>query len=198
MTQMATSGLPASPENELNIRMKHLITLVATAFVSTGALASTPIEKIDQRFPQNIGEFQLIRRSVVPAETNRVTYAYKVPNRSNVTLTITALNPTRDSVDIDGMFRKAMEDYAKSEPARTVSELPAFPDILIGQGCGPKFQQLSFKSQGRVYSYVNNNFATVFDRHLVRISVVHEDKTSDQQLELLFLNYIRSALGDCK
>ena len=125
-------------------------------------------------------------------------YAYKVPNRSNVTLTITALNPNRDTVDIDGMFRKAMEDYAKSEPARIISERPAFPDTIIGQGCGPKFHQLSFKSQGRIYSYVHNNFATVFDRHLIRISVVQEEKTSDQQLEVLFLNQIRAALGDCK
>jgi len=178
--------------------MKYLASLLATISINTCALASTPIEKIDQRFPQNIGEFQLMRRAVVPAETNRVNYAYKVPNKSNVTLTITELNPGRDSVDIDGMFRRAMEDYAKSEPARVISQLPDFPDSLIGQGCGPKFQQLSFKSKGRVYSYVNNNFATVFDRHLVRISVVHEETTSDQQLEILFLNYIRAALGNCK
>lgn len=178
--------------------MKYLITFIAAAFVNVGALASSPIDKIDQQFPKNVGEFQLVKREVIPVKTSRVTWFYKVPNKSNATLTITALHPTRDNVDIEAEFRKFMEDYARSEPARTISKLQDFPDSLIAQGCGPQFQQLSFKSQGRVYSYISNNFATVFERHLIRISVIHEENTTNQQLEIRFLNNIRAALGNCK
>lgn len=183
---------------DLNSNMKYLITLLASTCVSTCVLARGPVEKIERQFPQNIGEFQMLKRMVVPAETNRVTFQYKVPDRANATLTITALNPSRDSVDIEGIFQKSMEEYAKSEPARTVTKIPNFPDSLIGQGCGPQFQQLSFKSKGRITSFINNNFATVFERHLIRISVVHMENPANQQLEIQFLNYIRAALGDCK
>jgi hypothetical protein len=178
--------------------MRNLITLIAATCVCTSVLASGPIEKIEQQFPKNIGEFLLLKRTLVPAETNRVTFQYKVPDRANATLTITALNPTRDSVDIEATFRKSMADYARSESTRIVSKLPDFPGSLIGQGCGPQFQQLSFKSKGRVTSFINNNFATVFERHLIRISVVHMENSTNHQLEIQFLNHIRAALGDCK
>ncbi len=178
--------------------MKNLISLIAATCVCTSVLAQGPIEKIEQKFPKNVGEFLLVKRTVGPANTNRVTFQYAIQDRANATLTITALDPTRDSVDIEAAFKKSMEDYTKSESARVVSRLPDFPDSLIGQGCGPQFQQLSLKSKGRITSFINNNFATVFERHLIRISVVHVENPTKKQVEVEFLNHIREALGDCK
>ena len=131
-----------------------------------------------------------------------MTFQYKVPGRSNATLTITELNPNRGSVDvekdIDTSMQKALKDYEKSEPARVFSKLPDFADSLVGQGCGPRFKQLRVESKGRITTVIHNNFWVVFDRRFVRISVIQMPGGDNPQPEIQFLNNIRAVLGDCK
>ncbi|MET3135332.1 hypothetical protein AAKU55_005640 [Oxalobacteraceae bacterium GrIS 1.11] len=124
--------------------MKYLITFLAASCLANVAFATGPIEKIEQSFPKNIGEFQFINKTLIPAKTNRVSFVYKAPGKSNAVITITALNPERESVEIDEEFNKIMIAYSKSEPTRIVSKLPDFSESQIAQGCGPHFRQLSF------------------------------------------------------
>lgn len=86
--------------------MKYLIIFIVATCISTVASARNPIEKLEQQFPKSIGEFQLIKRTVVPAKTNRVAFDYKIPGRAQATVTITALHADRDSVDIDDDLTK--------------------------------------------------------------------------------------------